>query len=138
MRELPLTTSGKVDRSALPEPAATPQRERRAPRTALEQVVLGVWMDVLQIDRLGIDDDFFEVGGHSLLATRVLSRIRQLLRVDVSVRAMFEAPTVEQLARTILAHDTKLGQAERIARAVVRAKQLSADERQTLLAQETV
>ena len=66
------------------------------------------------------------------------SALIKVLKVNRATLALFEAPTVEQLARTILAHDTKLGQAERIARAVVRAKQLSADERQTLLAQETV
>jgi amino acid adenylation domain-containing protein len=100
---LPLTPNGKVDRKALPAPAAAPAPAARGegdgPRTAVEEIVADIWRQVLGVEQVGMNDDFFDLGGHSLLATRVLSRMREALGVEVSVRALFENPTVEGLSR---------------------------------------
>jgi amino acid adenylation domain-containing protein len=101
---LPLTAHGKVNREALPVPesgsdlATTPV----GPRTPTETTVIEIWKEVLGTREVGVLDDFFRVlGGHSLLATRVLSRIRNIFRLEVPLRAFFEAPTVAALADRI-------------------------------------
>jgi acyl carrier protein len=132
--ELPLTSSGKVDRASLPPPPASPVRVRRDPQTDIEQAVAQIWQELLPDAAFGIDDDFFELGGHSLLATRVAARLRHLLRVDVPVRAMFDARTVEQLSAYLVAHEAQPGQTTKIARALTRTRQMSASEREALLA----
>ncbi|HSX59394.1 MAG TPA: amino acid adenylation domain-containing protein, partial [Tahibacter sp.] len=97
LAQLPLTANGKVDRRALPEPAATAQ-ERALPRTAVERELVAIWQRLLQRDAVGIDDGFFELGGHSLLAIRATSEIARALGRRVGVRALFETPTVRGLA----------------------------------------
>jgi pristinamycin I synthase-3/4 len=101
MEALPLGPSGKTDRRALPAPAAESGAEYRAPGTEVEAALAEAWSEVLGVERVGIDDDFFDLGGHSLLATRVLSRVRQRLGVDLPVRAVFQNPTVAALAGAI-------------------------------------
>ncbi|HEX8821925.1 MAG TPA: condensation domain-containing protein, partial [Archangium sp.] len=97
---LPLSPNGKVDRKALPAPEATRSEQHTyvAPRTPTEQLLASLWTQVLGVERVGGGDNFFELGGHSLLATQVVSRIRASFGVDLPLRALFEAPTVESLA----------------------------------------
>ena len=104
LAELPLTPNGKVDRKALPEPEqARPELKNTyvAPRTALEETLVGIWAEVLRVERVGVEDNFFELGGHSLLATQLLARVRGSLQIEVPLRSVFETPTVAGLARVI-------------------------------------
>ncbi|HEV2146610.1 MAG TPA: condensation domain-containing protein, partial [Longimicrobiaceae bacterium] len=99
LEALPLTPNGKLDRGALPAPEAGGEESvYEAPRTAVEELVAGIWVEVLRRERVGVRDDFFELGGHSLLATQVVSRLRQALGVEVPLRTLFESSTVETLA----------------------------------------
>jgi amino acid adenylation domain-containing protein len=101
---LPLTPNGKVDRRALPAPEGLrPELEAAyvAPTTEVERSIAAVWREVLGIDQVGIHDNFFNLGGHSLMALQVLSRLRRALRVELSVRVLFEAPTVAGLALAV-------------------------------------
>jgi ubiquinone/menaquinone biosynthesis C-methylase UbiE/acyl carrier protein len=99
LRKLPLTPNGKLDRKALPEPETVLSASRReGPRTPTEEVVAGVWEQVLRLEGVGVNEDFFALGGHSLLATQVVSRLRDLLQVEIPLRALFEQPTVRGLA----------------------------------------
>lgn len=101
---LSLTTGGKVDRRALPAPGdARPELDEGfvAPRTPTEGVLAAIWGEVLGLKQVGVHDNFFDLGGHSLLATQVISRIRESFRTELSLRSVFEFPTLADLADRI-------------------------------------
>lgn len=103
LREIPLTSNGKVNRKALPAPKNNDNVSGVAetPRTITEQLVAGIWEQVLKREGLGRGANFFEQGGHSLMATQVVSRVRNLFQVELPLRTLFEAPTVAALAKEI-------------------------------------
>ncbi|HXU30434.1 MAG TPA: amino acid adenylation domain-containing protein, partial [Thermoanaerobaculia bacterium] len=115
--EWPIGATGKIDHRALPEPQL--DRTTRAfapPRDAVEEVLAGVWAEVLNLERVGVDEDFFDLGGHSLLATRVVSRIHKVFRMDLPLRDFFGGTTIESLARIVREKEARPGRAEKIAR----------------------
>ncbi|UGQ52841.1 amino acid adenylation domain-containing protein [Rhodococcus qingshengii] len=103
LEELPLTVNGKLDRKALPEPVFE-VREYRTPATDTELAVAGVFADVLGVERVGLDDDFFALGGNSLVATRLVARLGRALDTTIPVRVLFENSNVESLAAAISSH----------------------------------
>ena len=114
----PLTASGKLDRRAFPEPDWGRLESAQAfvpPRTPVEEVLAGIWGEVLSLDRVGVHDHFFRQGGHSLSAVALITRIRGIFRVDLPVRAVFESPTIAQLATVLAAREARPGQHEKIA-----------------------
>src|SRR6266478_3045015 len=102
--KLPLTTNGKVDRHALPALAyenMQPARDVVGPRTETEKALAAIWRDLLYVEHIGINDDFFDLGGQSLVAIKAVSRIRDVFEVDLPLRNLFERPTVAGLAEVI-------------------------------------
>ena len=101
---LPLTDTLKVDRKALPQPAGTRPEigvPYAAPRNPLEETLVKIWDEVLELDRVGIHDPFFDLGGHSLAATRIISRVVKSFSKNLAVKVLFESPTIARMAETI-------------------------------------
>ncbi|MCX7092171.1 MAG: amino acid adenylation domain-containing protein [Methylobacter sp.] len=101
---LPLTPNGKLDRKALPKPDANcriPDAEFTAPRNPLEQQLVDIWTHVLQLDRIGIHDNFFALGGHSLLAVKMVAEVNKQLNTDLVLGVVYQAPTIEELSLII-------------------------------------
>jgi amino acid adenylation domain-containing protein len=105
VEDIPLSPNGKVDRRMLAELAQGAPRRRRAeylaPRTEMEELLHTVWTELIAAPRIGVLDNFFDLGGHSLHATRHMYRVRELLEVDLPVRALYEAPTIAQMATLV-------------------------------------
>jgi acyl carrier protein len=101
LEKLPLTPNGKVDRKALPAPEASVANEFVAPQTDIEELLAGIWAEVLGLSRVGIHDNFFELGGHSLMITKLISRVRDSIQVELPMASVFEAPTIAELALVI-------------------------------------
>ncbi len=106
LTELPLNPNGKVDRRALAEMGKAAQAEKTgyvAPRTPVEAQLVAIWEDVMQQEKIGVDDNFFELGGHSLLAMRIISRMQETFQVPLSLRLIYEAHTVAEMAEKVVA-----------------------------------
>ena len=103
LAEMPLTPNGKIDRKALPKPKERDGLEEayQAPEGLIENSLASIWKELLQVERVGRNDNFFHLGGHSLIATRLISKIRQSESVEVPLRAVFEHPVLSDLAHVI-------------------------------------
>ncbi len=102
LERMPLSRHGKTDYQRLPAPVAVAgELKGEAARNEVEEILAGIWSEVLSLVRVGRDENFFELGGHSLLATQVMSRVRKAFGVEVGLRELFERPTVEKLSRSI-------------------------------------
>jgi acyl carrier protein len=128
---MPLTPNGKLDRKALPAPDR--RNFQRAsgfvgPRTLMEEMLVEIWAEVLKLDKIGVHDNFFDIGGHSLKATQVISRIRETFRMDLSLRVLFEAPTVAELAMRVEQSFSGAGGPEELARLMAEVDSLSDEE----------
>ncbi|GAB4190089.1 MAG: hypothetical protein Fur006_31870 [Coleofasciculaceae cyanobacterium] len=136
--ELPLSPNGKVDRRALPAPNVVKADSALTfvePRTPTEKRLAGIWAEVLEIDRVGIHDNFFfTLGGNSLLATQVMTRIRDAFQVELPLRHFFETPTIADLAVAIAEKLALDSDSEMLTQALAELEQLSEDEVQAILA----
>ncbi|MFQ5853285.1 MAG: AMP-binding protein, partial [Candidatus Binatia bacterium] len=136
---LPLTPTGKVDRRALPAPGRTrPELESTfvAPRTPVEETLVGIWAEVVGVDQVGIQDNFFDLGGHSLAATRVISRVIKTFKVELPIKSLFESPTVADMAQVIMQNQAKKVGPEELARMLAELEPLSDEEARQRLADE--
>jgi amino acid adenylation domain-containing protein len=137
--ELPLNANGKIDRRQLLELAqdAQPQQsanEYVAPRTATEEVLTDLWSEVLGVERVGINDDFFTLGGHSLMATQLLSRVQKIFRVELPLRKLFETPTVLGLVDALTLAYGDANAIEDIAQMVRQLRDMSDDDLKQMMA----
>jgi amino acid adenylation domain-containing protein len=104
LEALPLTDTLKVDRKALPEPKGLRPNiavAYEAPRNSVERALASIWAEVLELDRVGVHDNFFDLGGHSLAATRIISRVTQIFPLELPIRALFDSPTVGAMSEVI-------------------------------------
>ena len=104
LEKLPLTRNGKVDRRALPVPESVPQEVQAAyvaPRTQVERTMAAVWQEVLQVERVGVDDNFFDLGGHSLLMVKLHSTLREVFDQEISLIDIFRNPTISLLSKAL-------------------------------------
>ena len=125
--KLPLSTNGKIDRNLLPSPKTAevyPDQQNDAPRNPVEEVVLGLWENVLARENIGIHTNFFELGGDSLAATRVISEIRKLFQCELGVRSLFDSPTVATFAESSMGDK----QFQDFAELILRVAELSEEE----------
>ncbi|HEY6349974.1 MAG TPA: amino acid adenylation domain-containing protein [Candidatus Angelobacter sp.] len=136
LSSLPLTSNGKINRKGLPVPSnesLVPAQEYVPPRTPVEEIVAGIFAELLEIDRVGILDNFFDVGGHSLLAIQLASRLREVFQVEVPLRTIFDAPTVPGVAAALLVEEDERTRVERTAELMVKLAAVSDDQAESML-----
>jgi amino acid adenylation domain-containing protein len=134
--EMPLNENGKVDRAALPAPHADragTEGTRAEPQTPLEELLVGIWSELLGVERLGVDECFFDLGIHSLLAMRAVSRVRDALGTDLPLRAPFESPTVRELAASIERVRAEADDGGDLARMLAEVERISEDEARSMM-----
>jgi acyl carrier protein len=132
---LPLSPAGKLDRKALElygpvKPHAS--SEYRAPETALEKVLAGIFSEVLGVSRVGTFDNFFELGGHSLRGTQVVSRVWEIFQIELPLRRVFEEPTVSGLAQSMLRDSAEQTRIQRTAELLMQFSSLSGKQAERL------
>jgi acyl carrier protein len=140
LESLPLTPSGKIDRKSLPAPdrnRAGLEQAYVAPRSPTEEILAGIWAEVLKPDQVGIHDNFFELGGHSLSASRVVLRAREAFKMELPLRTLFEKPTIEELALVISASQVVGAELKDLYCILTELEVLSDQEAQQLLAGKT-
>lgn len=139
--ELPLTGTGKVNRRALPDPGksrpnlATPWV---APTTEVEGKLAAIWENVLSLDRVGVNDNFFDLGGHSLAATRVVSQVIKQFQLELPLLSLFQSPTVAEMAAVIIEHRGKLLGEEELERLLSEVELMSDEEARQFVAKEPI
>jgi amino acid adenylation domain-containing protein len=140
LEAIPLTDTRKVDRKALPDPGTSrPELTTPyvAPRTPIEKELAKIWAEVLSTDEVGIHDNFFDLGGHSLAASRIISRILKTFELDLPIKALFDSPTVGDMASVITQNQGNTASQEDLARLLSEVEALSDEEAQRLLADES-
>ena len=133
---MPLTPSGKISRKGLPaiEQSLFESEQRfDAPGTPVEQVLIGLWADILGLDQVGIHDDFFEIGGHSILAARLVSQIKEVFQFELSLRTFFEERTAARLAAVMVADAAMGSRVQRIADLAINVANFTDNEVETML-----
>jgi len=139
LEKLPVTSNGKLYRRALPEAdeaVVAREREYAPPRGPVENLLADIWSEVLRIEKIGIDDNFFELGGHSLQLTQVVSRIRRAFSLEIPLRALFDAPTIKQLAVVIAAEQLMRVDSAEASELLQELQQLSPEEIRAILESE--
>ena len=130
LEHFPLTASGKIDRKALPAPEINRNElgvSYRAPRNPSEEMLARLWSQFLGIERIGIDDNFFQMGGHSVLATRVIAWVREMFQVEVPLRTLFEAPTISDFITIITQKQIEQTDSELLAQVLAELEQQPED-----------
>lgn len=131
---MPLTPNNKVDRRALPVPQAQGSTATYiAPQNDIERALAEIWRSLIKVEKVGIADNFFELGGHSLIAAQVHARIRKIFGIDISLRELFDALTIEKMAQLLLERESQKGRVEKIAKVFLRMKQMTPAEKAKLL-----
>ena len=136
--QLPQTANGKIDRRQLPIPKSASREFDRAyvaPRTPVEEALAAIWSEVLDVERVGADDNFFDLGGHSLLATQLVSRVRDRFKVEVPLQMLFRAPSLAEFATSLLQRAANRSAVERIAQIITSLAHLSDAEVKQMLEQ---
>jgi len=139
LSQLPLTPNGKIDRKALSEltPESLALEESFvAPRDIVEEQLARMWSELLGLERVGVYDNFFDLGGHSLLAVRLQSRVQEAFQVEIPLHNFFEAGTVAETARALIAREARPGQTEKIAGLLKKIEAMSVDEIKSALRKE--
>jgi len=139
LESLPLTPNGKVDLRALPsaeEGQSKAEREFVSARNPEEEKLIAIWTEVLKLERVSVNDNFFELGGHSLLATQIISRIRNVFRVQMPLHSFLETPTVAGLAEKISQCPAAESEEEEMARLLQELDGLSDEDAERILAAE--
>jgi acyl carrier protein len=128
---LPLTTSGKVDRMALPSPKKSRHELSDTfigPTTAIEKILAKRWAEIIEIDEVGIHDDFSELGGDSVLAAQIVSEINNIFSLKQPLQTLFEAPTVAKLVEFVLMNETQPGHSDKVANLLMKIEGMSSEE----------
>ncbi|MCP4415555.1 MAG: amino acid adenylation domain-containing protein, partial [Chloroflexi bacterium] len=125
LNAFPLTPNGKIDRRALPVPMVAAVSRYVSPRNDVETVIANLWAETLNVPRVGINDNFFEMGGRSLLGTQLVTRMRQTLRIELPLRAFFNSPTVATIADVVFQPPNDRIRVEKVAQLLIKLSQLS-------------